>query len=197
MQQQLRLTDHERANLVAFLDGELEEEDAQGLETKIARSPSARKEVEALEKTWTMLEWLPRVEAPADFTDQTISRIHSQQMRAELIEGGLKRVVVIAAKVIGWVASVAAAVAIGFVGVRYAWPDPTRKLIEDLEIVENLEALREIPDIKFLDDVSRLGFFAPPSAPASGDPAAGQVPPGQVPAVEAPPAQPPAAATGK
>src|SRR2546426_5393490 len=99
MQQQLRLTDEERTNLVAFLDGELDEEQAQGLETKVARSPSARKEVEALEKTWTMLEWLPRVEAPADFTNQTISRIHSQQMRAELIEGRLQRVAVFAGKV--------------------------------------------------------------------------------------------------
>jgi hypothetical protein len=46
------------------------------------------------------------------------------------------------------------------VALRHAWPDPAREFIEDLEIVENLEAYRAVPDIKFLQDIARLPEFA-------------------------------------
>ena len=195
MQQHTRLTEEDRSNLVAFLDGELPDEEAQEMEAKLARSLSARKEVEALEKTWTMLDWLPRTEAPADFTDQTISRIHSQQMRAERIEGRLKWLSLLSGKAIGWAACVAAAVAIGFVGVRYVWPDPSRGLIEDLEIVDNMDLYREVPDIKFLDNLSLLTIFAP----AVGDEAAAGKSGAEAPAdgAAAPAHPPPAAPTTK
>lgn len=169
--QQLRLTEDDRVNLVAYLDGELVDEDAQAMEAKIAKSVSAQKEVQALEKTWGMLEWLPRPELAPDFATQTVSRIHSQQLASERFEGRIKFGAAIAAKSFGWVASLAAAAAISFIGVRFAWPDPTRRLIEDLDIVENLESYRMISDIKFLDDLSRQGQFVdPPPAAAESPP---------------------------
>src|SRR5262245_46294753 len=87
---QTRLTDDERANLVAFLDGEVDESLAKSLEDKVARSVSVRREIDALEKTWGMLDWLPRPELPADFASQTLTRIHSQQLQADLLEGRFK-----------------------------------------------------------------------------------------------------------
>lgn len=186
MQAQPRLTEDERINLVAFLDGELDGGDAQKLEDKAARSISVRKELDALEKTWTMLDWLPRPEAPPDFASQTLTRIHSQKLSAMLIEGRVRLSGLILAKLVGWAACVAAAVAVGFASVRYAWHDPSRDFIEHLDIVENLETYRSIPDIKFLEDVSRIGLFvepmatppseSPPADTPVGEPAAGPVP---------------------
>jgi hypothetical protein len=159
---QTRLTDEERTNLVAFLDGEVDETLAQKLEEKVARSVSVRKEVEALEKTWELLDWLPQPEATADFATQTISRIHSQQLQAELMEGRVKFGAAIVVKVMAWAACIAALASIGFTSLRYAWPDPNRELINQLDGVENLETYRAIPDLKFLDDLSRLGIFVEP-----------------------------------
>ncbi len=171
---QTRLTDEERANLVAFLDGELDDVDAQKFEEKSARSISIRKELTALEKTWNMLDWLPRPEAPGDFASQTISRIHSQAIRAELIEGQLMRWSGVAAKSLTWVVSIAAMAAVGFGLLRFAWRDPSRELIGHLTILENLETYRSIPDLKFLDDISRIGLFADPAAATSGEEATGE-----------------------
>ena len=177
MQIQPRLTEDERMNLVAFVDGELEDELAQKLEEKVAQSVSIRREIQALEKTWGMLDWLPRPELPGDFASQTVTRIHSQQLRAEMIEGHVKFWSTIAAKTIAWVACVAAMGAVGFASLRYAWRDPTRELIEHLDIVENLDTFRAIPDVKFLDDISRIGMFKSPDEPAGESPA-GETPSG-------------------
>ena len=160
---QSRLTDEERTNLVAFLDGEADHDVTQRLEEKRARSVSVRKEMEALEKTWQMLDWLPRPEAPADFANQTITQIHSRHLQAELMAGRLKIAAVIAARALGWVASFALLAALGFISVRYLWPDPARQFIEDLDCAEHLETYQAIPDLKFLDDLSRLGIFIEPT----------------------------------
>lgn len=170
MQPQQRLTEQERADLVAFVDGELPDEEARRLEAKVSASVSARKEVEELEKTWAMLDWLPTLELPPDFATQTVSLIHSRQLRAEHIESRVKLVSRRVVQAIGWAASLALAASIGFVALRHVWPDPAREFIEDLEIVENLDAYRVVPDIKFLQDIARLREFAEPAEPLA-DPA--------------------------
>jgi hypothetical protein len=161
-----RLTEEERASLVAFLDGEVSDSLAQSLEEKVARSVSVRREVEALEKTWELLEWLPRAEAPADFATKTISRIHSRQLHAELVESRIKHGATLVAKAVAWAACMVAVASIGFSSIRYVWRDPNRELIEQLDCVENLETYRAIPELKFLDDLGRLGIFVDPVAAA-------------------------------
>jgi hypothetical protein len=175
---QTRLTDEERANLVAFLDGEVDESLAENLEKKVAGSVSVRREIEALERTWGMLDWLPRPELPADFASQTLTRIRSQQLQAELLEGRVKSGAAICAKAMAWVACVVAMCSIGFISLRHAWPDPTRELINDLDAVENLETYSSIPDLRFLDDLSRLGIFVEPAVPEPGDPETNVAAPG-------------------
>jgi hypothetical protein len=190
MQIQPRLTDDERMNLVAFLDGELDDDAlGQKLEEKVAQSVSVRREVQALEKTWGMLDWLPRPELPADFASQTVTRIHSQQLRAEMIEGHLKYWTLILARVIGWAACIAALLTAGFASVRYAWPDPTRELINHLDIAENLETYSAIPDLKFLDDIGRINMFRDPEA-APAEAPAGEAPADSATAAPGPGGQP-------
>jgi hypothetical protein len=171
---QTRLTDDERANLVAFLDGEVDESLARSLEDKAARSVSVRREIEALDKTWGLLDWLPRPELPAEFAAQTLTQIHARQEQAEQFEGQLKSGATILAKTLAWALCVVAIGTVGFMSMRYLWPDPNRALINDLDAVENLDTYRAIPDIKFLDDLSRLGIFVEPASPEAGKDAATQ-----------------------
>src|SRR5229473_2045109 len=59
-----QLNEDERAELVAYLDGELNEEAAQVLEARLSREPDLRAEAEALKRTWELLDYLPRPEPP-------------------------------------------------------------------------------------------------------------------------------------
>ena len=56
--EQLRLTPDERADLVAYVDGELPEAHSRTISTKLTQSATARREVEMLQKTWEMLDHL-------------------------------------------------------------------------------------------------------------------------------------------
>ncbi len=73
--EQLRLSSDERADLVAYLDGELPEVHTRVISTKLTRSATARREVDILQKTGQLLDFLPRPQAPPQFCERTISHI--------------------------------------------------------------------------------------------------------------------------
>src|SRR5437660_12588662 len=74
-----QLSDEDRANLVAFLDGELDERTAHALETKLHTDPQARAEAEALRRTWGLLDYLPRPEPSPSFTNRTLERVSAMR----------------------------------------------------------------------------------------------------------------------
>jgi hypothetical protein len=77
MAQQPSLSDKDRADLIAYLDGELNERAAREVETRLHRDPTARAEVEALRRTWALLDYLPRPEPSAHFTHRTLTRVEA------------------------------------------------------------------------------------------------------------------------
>jgi anti-sigma factor RsiW len=70
---QQRLTPDDRSNLVAYLDGELNDAQARAMATKLTQSVTARREADALRKTWELLDLLPRPKASEDFTARTLT----------------------------------------------------------------------------------------------------------------------------
>src|SRR5438093_12897658 len=70
-----RLTDEERAELVAYLDDEMAGEAKRAIEARLSRDPVWRAEAESLKRTWDLLDYLPKPEPKADFTQRTMSRI--------------------------------------------------------------------------------------------------------------------------
>lgn len=69
------LTPSERADLVAYLDGELDPTASRQLEAKLQRDPAARAEAETLRKAWELLDCLPRPMPSATFTERTVQRV--------------------------------------------------------------------------------------------------------------------------
>ena len=67
--------DKERADLVAYLDGELDGDAARRIEQKLALDDAARAEATALKKTWDLLDFLPRTEPSPSFTHRTMERL--------------------------------------------------------------------------------------------------------------------------
>ena len=89
--EQLRLTPDERADLVAYVDGELPEAHSRLISTKLTQSATARREVEMLQKTWEMLDHLPRPQATEHFSEKTISHIRRLETKRHAWEPARRR----------------------------------------------------------------------------------------------------------
>ena len=63
------------AELIAYLDGELEPDEARKLESKLAVDAKVRTRATEYKKTFDLLDYLPKSEPSADFTNRTLTRI--------------------------------------------------------------------------------------------------------------------------
>ncbi len=152
------LTEQDRQNLVAYLDGELADmnpEAAQALEAKLAQNEAARQEAEALQRTWEMLDYLPRPKAPASFTHQTVQKLTVG--RPSLIvrlrrQRWLRRVVL-----------PAGSLAAGILGFLIAFQWPQRELptpsADDIRVLRYLPFYEKVDSVDFLRDLSHPELF--------------------------------------
>lgn len=114
-----RLTPEEHENLSAYLDHELDDANTEQITAALSRRPEVRQEADSLRKTWELLDYLPRPQAPKSFTEQTLTRLNST--KGILLQQGIKwRRYAIA----GWAACVAVAAAFGFWLTYYATRPP-------------------------------------------------------------------------
>ena len=145
-----RLSDLERSNLVAYLDQELPEAEADYLRTKITQSVTARREIESLEKTWDLMDYLVRPEMSEALLSRTMTEIQVLDARGGKIEEAAGRVGRVALRVAASVAIALLTVAGGYAATRWLWPDPTARLARDLPIAEHLEEYRAVGSFEFL-----------------------------------------------
>jgi anti-sigma factor RsiW len=155
------LNDDDRANLTAYLDGELDEEAAQALEAKLSQDPQARAEVEQLRQTWSMLDYLPRPAPSASFTHRTMEKLSLEKRPLETGKmagrsGGswLKR--------IAWAAAVLIAVGVGWYASQRLWqpaPDPDERLVRQLRLIEKWRAYEMVDDVDFLRQLDHPDLF--------------------------------------
>ncbi len=158
-----RLSPEERANLAAYIDGELTENEARAIATKLSFSPTARREVESLKKTWELLEYLPRPKASQDFPDRTITSLLSLDAKRVSWEQATSAWLGPAAKLTVCLAVAAASIAFGFALTRWAWPDPAARMARELSLAEHLEEYQEVGSFEFLEDLAKSKEFGAPS----------------------------------
>jgi anti-sigma factor RsiW len=156
MAEQQPLSEKERSDLVAYLDGELHGEAAQALEAKLQRHPEARAEADALKRTWELLDYLPRAEPSPHFTERTVSRL------APLRQG--KGVALRRPRWLwgaAWAAGVVLAFVAGWVGYDRLVPrEPgDRELVRDLRLIENKRLYDGIEDLDFLKQLDQPELF--------------------------------------
>ena len=156
---QHRLTDHERANLVAYLDGELEEMETRHLSAKLAPSVTGRREIEALEKTWELLDLLPRVEPSAGLTEKTLTQVLQIEARSGRYVDMAGRTSRLVTRVAVLAVSAALTLAIGYAAARWLWPDRTGRLARDLPLAEHLDEYRDVRSFEFLELLDQSPAF--------------------------------------
>ena len=158
-----RLSPEERANLAAYIDGELTENEARVIATKLSFSPTARREVESLKKTWELLEYLPRPKASEDFPDRTITSLRSLEANRVSWEQATSAWLAPAAKLAACLLVAAASIACGFALTRWVWPDPAVQMARELSLAEHLEEYQEVGSFEFLEELVKSKEFGSPS----------------------------------
>lgn len=154
-----RLSAEQRDNLVAYLDGELEEPAAQEIEQILSKNPVARNDVEMLMRTWELVDALPRPAATEEFTQKTLSTLKAVEIRVSLTEKAwfLKaRKALIGA---GWLAGIGLAAVVGFAITNHFVPSEARQLVDNLPVVERLDLYSEVGNVEFLQELRRSGLF--------------------------------------
>jgi anti-sigma-K factor RskA len=158
------LNDQERADLVAYLDGELEADTAQAIEAKLARDPAARAEVEQLRRAWELLDFLPKPEPSPSFTHRTLQRVGPATTGAQPKRPPLK--LPRWAFGVGWAASVLFALAGGYLALTLLLKGGPRgnelsdqDLVRDLRVIDNKRMYELVDDYEFLKDLDHPDLF--------------------------------------
>jgi hypothetical protein len=171
MEKATRLTQQHRENLVAYLDGELDESESQEIDRILARSDVARHEVEALSRAWEMLDLLPQPKASSEFTEKTMTTLKLKEIPTSLADQPWFLYVRRGAVATVWLGAIAASAVIGFLAAWQWYPNPNRQLLEELPVIKQLDVYAEVDSLEFLEALRREGLFdgggsnAPPSKP--------------------------------
>jgi anti-sigma factor RsiW len=145
--------------LTSYLDGELDAQGVRAVEERLARDADYRAELQRLQRTWDLLDRLPRSSVHEAFSRTTIEMVAvaaaEEAAQAQSARPRIER----RRRTFGAVAALAAAVVGFFIG-RAMWPNPNEELLEDLNVLQNLELYYQADDIDFLRQLDRDGLFA-------------------------------------
>ncbi len=152
------LDDDEHEDLVAYLDGELDEEAARSLETRLNLDASVRAEADSLKRTWDLLDYLPRPEPSPDFTHKTLTKLSTRGTRTALQPGPRVRRWLLR---LAWVAGIVATTLTGYALTLKLLPQPSREkeLVRDLRLIENLRVYEQVETMDFLRELDRPELF--------------------------------------
>jgi hypothetical protein len=145
--------------LIAYLDGELDDAHARDVERRLADDATYRARLTRLQQVWDILDTLGRTEADDNFTHSTMAMV------AVRTEGEVEAKVQAARRkqAWGWVAVAAAAALI--MGTTYSlagrlFNRENDALVRDLAVIERVDEYRNIDSIEFLQKLREAGLFA-------------------------------------
>ena len=155
----LRLSADQRDDLVAYLDGELPDGLANAIDQVLARSEVARHEVEALARTWEMLDALPVPKASAEFTDRTMTTLKVGEVPYDITEQPWFAYVKKGAVLAVWCAVLGLSGWLGF-QITSRWvPNEQVQILEDLPLLQRFDAYQEVQNFEFLEQLNKSGEF--------------------------------------
>jgi anti-sigma factor RsiW len=150
-----RISPEQRANLTAYLDGELDEAEAAEIEKVLSRSSVARNDVELLARTYDLLDNLPRYQVTTAFTERTIASIRLELSRPDISQTVWYQAAERSLRPLLWCMLLFAASAIGYL-ITQAWvPNEADMLARDFDVIRQLDVYQDVGDAQFLDALNR------------------------------------------
>ena len=153
---------HQTEDLVAYLDGELNDDAASRVEETLTDQAPIRQEVEKLTRVWELLDLLPEPRASAKFTERTLSAIQTQRDQSEVDEADTRPMATQqshhwktrARKIALRFGAFLGLILVGSAGFNSAFTRNTERmdqLLNDLPIIERLDQYREAGSLEFLE----------------------------------------------
>jgi anti-sigma factor RsiW len=152
------LSDDDREDLIAYLDGELDAGAAEGVEARLTRDPALRAEADTLKRAWDLLDYLPRAEPSTSFTHRTMERLAPVKTASLRLPRWRPW-----ALGIGWAAAVFLFGVGGYAGMRHFQAAKSagadEELVRDLRVIDNLRLYRHVEDMSFLTQLDHPDLF--------------------------------------
>ncbi len=154
--------------LVAYLDGELDDAANARIERRLADDSQYRLRLQKLQRAWDMLELLPQSKASEAFTQSTVEMVtvkvtHDiEQARGSWF--GKEQLLWIAT-----VAGILVGLMIGFVVTRTVVTADNRRLVRDLPVIENFDLYYHVDTIEFLRQLDAEQIFVNEDVIDEGD----------------------------
>ena len=143
--------------LTGYLDGELDAAEAQKIERRLSEDPRFLKRMQELQKTWDVLDVLPRAHATESFTKSTLelliddTELENRKRNLQPWTWPLR--------VAAMTGASALILTISFYVSKYYQQQPVDQLVSDLPIIEKLDQYEVIDSIEFLDLLQKEGVF--------------------------------------
>jgi anti-sigma factor RsiW len=153
------LSPEKRAELVAYVDGELDETATQEMERVLAESAEARHEVDMLGRTFALLDTLPRPGASDEFTAKTLATLKAEQAALPWPQRTWYRNVRRGAIAAAWLVGLALSASLGYYAANRLAPRGNTEMIRELPVIENLDAYSDVSDIRFLRELKQQPVF--------------------------------------
>jgi anti-sigma factor RsiW len=152
------------ADLVAYLDGELDAARTRAVEERLSSDAAYRRQLRELQQAWDLLDQLPKADVDETFTQTTLAMVavsvSGEVEQAQVRRGRTRRW-------LRWTGSVAAvaAFAAGYVAVSIVVSRENRRLLRDLPVIERLDEYRYADSVEFLRQLEREGLFTEDEIP--------------------------------
>lgn len=146
----VRLSPEIRADFVAYLDGELDEEATERIEAVIAQSEVARNDLEALAQTYELIDALDRPAASDDFAERTMATIRIDELRPDPRDSWWYLATRHTGSLAAVTAGLIAAAALGFLTTNRWIRTESDRLLQDLPLIEQLDLYTEVGQFEFL-----------------------------------------------
>ena len=163
--------DPQLTELVAYLDGELGEEESSRLERQLAENPPLRGYAESLDRTWQLLDTLGEATASGEFTQKTLASlavISKEEFSAQSSSSNRSA---------GWIRGIPLTrillwTLVGFVGTSIGLllgrsSQAPKAISEDVQLLRKMDLLLQFPQLhaarsaSFLEQVSAIDRDSP------------------------------------
>lgn len=161
--------------LVAYLDGELDDKAAESFATRLTLDPKLRAEADAMQRAWDILDVLPRPQPTGNFASRTLSQVMPVPSSASgtqvFVAAGSPAVTMSAMPAARpsagfWLASlfvILLAGVGGYLGHREFAPTPKPVIpeptLDDVPLMKNLRLYRNIDDSDYLKKLGSPDLF--------------------------------------